>query len=143
MSTRILEHYNIRTTCFAETVRFYTAALGLKRGHYPGKILPGAWIYDENDVPVVHIVDLDRNDPEAVRKADEATVTRAPDSLRGSGAIDHIAFLASGYDDFCARLAGQGISYKQRDVQAGLRQIYVMDPNEILIELNFRETVGA
>ena len=143
MTTRILEHFNIRTPRFQETVKFYTEVLGLKNGHYPGRVLPGAWIYDENDVPVVHIVDLDPNDPEIIRKANESPVPRTVESLIGSGAIDHVAFAADDYDAFCGRLEKLGLSYKCRDVQQGLRQIYIMDPNEILVELNFREQSGG
>ncbi|WP_242127388.1 VOC family protein [Sphingobium sp. Sx8-8] len=140
MTARLLEHYNIRTTRFEETVHFYTAVLGLKRGHYPGRILPGAWIYDEKDVPVVHIADMNPFDEELLRKADAQTVGRPVTTLHGSGAIDHIAFLAVDYVAFCRKLDEMSLVYKPRDVQDGLRQIYIFDPNGILIELNFHES---
>jgi catechol 2,3-dioxygenase-like lactoylglutathione lyase family enzyme len=139
MAARLLEHVNVRTVRFAETVRFYEEVLGLNRGHYPGKVLPGAWIYDEENTPVLHIVDIDPTDSDVQRRANDATVPRAIETLRNSGAIDHLGFVASDYNGFVSRLKDRGIPFKTRDVQAGLRQIYISDPNEILIELNFRE----
>jgi catechol 2,3-dioxygenase-like lactoylglutathione lyase family enzyme len=126
MSARLLEHINIRTTRLQETVRFYVEVLGLQRGDYPGKTVPGAWIYDAQGVPVVHIV---------------ATLPRPLSSLNGTGVIDHVAFAAVDYDAFVHRIKGLNLPYRTRDAMAGLRQIYVIDPNDVLIELNFRDSV--
>lgn len=139
MPARLLEHYNIRTTRFQETQRFYKEVLGLRDGPYPGRTVPGAWIYDVNGVPVIHIVAIDPFDPEVQGKADRATLPRPLASLNGTGAIDHIAFAADDHGGFLHRLKGLGLPFRTRDAVAGLRQIYLLDPNDILIELNFRE----
>ncbi|MCY4502300.1 MAG: glyoxalase, partial [Alphaproteobacteria bacterium] len=57
----------------------------------------------------------------------------------GSGCIDHVAFAAEGFDRYAAFLGEQGYEHETRLVPGGkLRQIFVRDPNEVLIELNFR-----
>jgi catechol 2,3-dioxygenase-like lactoylglutathione lyase family enzyme len=141
MSARLLEHVNIRTTRLQETVRFYVEVLGLQRGDYPGKTVPGAWIYDAQGVPVVHIVGIDPFDEVVQQKADRATLPRPLASLNGTGVIDHVAFAAVDYDAFVQRIKGLNLPYRTRDAMAGLRQIYVIDPNDVLIELNFHESV--
>jgi catechol 2,3-dioxygenase-like lactoylglutathione lyase family enzyme len=140
MSARLLEHVNIRTTRLRETVRFYEEVLGLRSGHYPGKAVPGAWIYDVKGVPVVHIVAIDPFDADVQKKADIATVSRPLTSLNGTGVIDHVAFAAEDYDAFLQRIEARGLAFRTRAAVAGLRQIYIMDPNDVLIELNFRTT---
>lgn len=143
MPARLLEHVNIRTTRLNETVRFYTEVLGLHQGHYPGKTVPGAWIYDSEDVPVVHIVAIDPFDAEVQSKADRATIARPVTTLNGTGVLDHVAFSADDYDGTLKIIQDRGIAFRARDVMAGLRQIYIMDPNDVLIELNFRQEIKA
>ena len=58
----------------------------------------------------------------------------------GSGAEDHLAFNAAGFDAMVARLEQQGVEYRKRLVDNGkLRQLFLVDPNGISIELNFRD----
>jgi catechol 2,3-dioxygenase-like lactoylglutathione lyase family enzyme len=116
------EHYNIHTTRLDETVRFYTEVLELRNGHFPGTRNPGAWLYDINDVPVVHIVSAPDEKPAA-----------------HTGAINHVAFRASDYEGFCRRLESLGLDFRRNDPRTGLRQIFIKDPNDIQIELNFRQ----
>jgi hypothetical protein len=52
-----------------------------------------------------------------------------------------VAFAAVDYDAFVQRIKGLNLPYRTRDAMAGLRQIYVIDPNDVLIELNFRGSV--
>ncbi len=137
MPARRLEHVNVRTTKLAETVRFYTEVLGLRSGERPSP-RPGAWIYDDSNVPVVHISGVDPNDEQSLRELEEHCGSRDLDSLNGSGAIDHVAFEATDYDAFHAHLVGHDQQLKVREVPSfGLRQIFLNDPNGIQIELNF------
>ena len=138
MTATQLEHANIRTTRLEETVRFYTEVLGLRQGYRPSS-RPGAWIYDRRDVPVIHISFADPSNPETSRYLDEYLGPRDLASLFGSGAIDHLAFAAEDYDGFCRHLQARGIEYRRRTTDAGLRQIFVLDPNGISVELNFHE----
>ena len=138
MPARLLEHYNIRTIRLQETIDFYVDVLGLVRGSYPGKTVPGAWIYDCEGRPVVHIVAIDPFDGEGQRKADGATIPRPIVSLSGSGAIDHVAFTAEDHDEMVQRIEQKGLPFRTRRATPELLQIYILDPNGILIELNFQ-----
>jgi catechol 2,3-dioxygenase-like lactoylglutathione lyase family enzyme len=143
MSARRLEHYNVRTIRPQETVRFYLDILGLAPGPYPGKVVPGAWIYDHDGTPVVHIVSIDPFDGDVQRKADAATLPRPVVSLSGTGAIDHVAFAADNHDEMVARIEREGLPYRTRRPTPELLQLYLLDPNGILIELNFATDGGG
>jgi len=89
---------------------------------------------------VVHISAFDRNDPELMEKVNAHLGWRDPDSLQGSGAVDHLAFNAEGFDAMVERLQAEGIAYRQRRVEgARLSQLFLTDPNGISIELNFHD----
>ena len=96
-----IEHYNIRTEKLADTVRFYTEVLGFTNGKRPGNPKPntGAWLYNDEGVPVVHVTAVDRNDPERLKWVNEYLGHRDLDLLNGSGSIDHVAFSGVGYDE--------------------------------------------
>jgi hypothetical protein len=56
----------------------------------------------------------------------------------GSGAVHHIALDCGGHDDMVARLERLGVQHRRNAVPAiGLRQIFVHDPNGVMVELNF------
>lgn len=146
---RKLEHYNIRTMKFDETVRFYVDALGMRIDRAPMAPvdLPPTWIYDDSGVAVVHLTPVDAADP----KASYAKMSQyrggsdfaGPPSFHGSGAIDHVAFECEGYDEIVARLKSRNITHVENDFsQYGLRQVFVRDPNGVTLELNFRHTLG-
>ena len=62
----------------------------------------------------------------------------AGDGPPSTGRLDHIAFRATDITETRARLVRQGYAYREASVpDAGLRQVFVRDPNGILIELNF------
>jgi hypothetical protein len=53
-----------------------------------------------------------------------------------TGALHHVA-LCTGYDEMVAR-KGRGAHDPRNEVKpVGLRQIFTLDPNGILLELNF------
>jgi catechol 2,3-dioxygenase-like lactoylglutathione lyase family enzyme len=134
MPARKFEHYNIWTTHCAESVRFYVDALGLREGPRPEFGIPGAWIYDDSDTPVVHLIDVaDGVDPRLLE-----LVGRDLRNMNGSGLIDHVAFAATDFEESCSRLDTLGLQYRRNEVPAiNLRQIFVDDPNGVRIELNF------
>ena len=122
VSVGVLDHFNIRTRKLAETVRFYEDVLGLEKGPRPNFAFPGAWMYSEGK-PVVHLVDIS--------PTDEA---QKPDS----GVVHHVAFASSGFDGMKRRLEQKGTAYEARQVPGGdLWQIFVDDPNGVMIELNY------
>ena len=54
------------------------------------------------------------------------------------GAVDHISITAKGFDEFKNRFEDKKVTWKQFAVPgADIVQLFVRDPNGILIELNF------
>lgn len=122
VSVGVLDHFNIRTRKLAETVRFYEDVLGLEKGARPNFAFPGAWMYSEGKA-VVHLVDISATDE-----------AQKPDS----GVVHHVAFVSSGFDGMAQRLKSRGMKYDARQVPGGeLWQIFVNDPNGVMIELNY------
>ncbi len=109
MSVGVLDHFNIRTRKLADTVRFYEDILGLEKGDRPNFAFPGAWMYSEGK-PVVHLVDISRTDEQQSR----------------------------GFAGMKQRLQSKGMAFDVRQVPGGdLWQIFVSDPNGVMIELNY------
>ena len=122
MGVGVLDHFNIRTRKLAETVRFYEEILGLENGDRPNFAFPGAWMYSEGK-PVVHLVDISPTDEH-----------QKPDS----GVVHHVAFASTGFDGMKKRLQSKGMAFDSRQVPGGdLWQIFVNDPNGVMIELNY------
>jgi len=122
MSVGMLDHYNVSTRNLRDTVRFYEEVLGLVNGPRPPFDFPGAWLYSEGH-PVLHLNDISPTDK-----------PQRPDS----GVIDHIAFGSRGFDAIKQHLAGKGVSFRVNEVPSSTRrQIFLTDPNNVLIELNF------
>jgi hypothetical protein len=49
-----------------------------------------------------------------------------------------VALKCSGYEELRARLTRRGLEHRINEVTAiGLKQIFVLDPNQVLLELNF------
>jgi hypothetical protein len=72
---------------------------------------------------VVHLVDISRTDE-----------AQKPDS----GVVHHVAFASRGFADMQRRLESKGFKYESRQVPGGdLWQIFVDDPNGVMIELNY------
>lgn len=119
MPLESLDHYNISTNDLKACRRFYCKGLGLEDGFRPGFGIPGLWLYLEGR-PVVHIIGFDE------------------DVGTGSGAVDHVAFRGSRYDQFIARLDDNGIEYEARPVpDMDLYQLFCFDPHGIKVEVNF------
>ena len=55
-----------------------------------------------------------------------------------TGALHHVALNCSGYQETVARFDARGLEYRVNHVAAiGLRQVFTLDPNGVLFELNF------
>ncbi len=133
-----LGHYSVRTLDLAASERFYTQALGFRSGYRPPFDFPGVWLYlgdDESEFGVIHIIGLDPDRPEGLASY---LGDRDAGSLSGSGAVDHIAFLATGWLEVRARLERMSIPFRERSVPSlGLHQVFLEDPSGITIELNY------
>jgi catechol 2,3-dioxygenase-like lactoylglutathione lyase family enzyme len=118
----MLDHYNVSTRNLRDTVRFYEEVLGLVNGPRPPFDFPGAWLYSEGH-PVLHLNDISPTDK-----------PQRPDS----GVIDHIAFGSRGFEAIKQHLTRKGVPFRANEVpNSTRRQIFLTDPNNVLIELNF------
>jgi len=135
MKIRTLDHVNIRTERLGETVEFYTKVLGMTCKPPAGRGDPtkGAWFYDDDDRPVVHVGTYQARYP-----TDEM-MPQGKTPARGGGAIHHVALECAGYDELVARLQAANLPIALGEVPSmDLRQVFVEDPNGVTLELNFR-----
>jgi catechol 2,3-dioxygenase-like lactoylglutathione lyase family enzyme len=127
MALQRLDHYNIETVRPDETVAFYCDVLGCVNApeRRPAVPVPGTWLLVDDHAAIhVNFVDEDQAAP--------------------TGAIDHVAFEASGYLEMCAELDTLGVNYDTvESPQFDLMQIYVIDPNQIRVEINIRGEAEA
>jgi hypothetical protein len=102
--------------------------LGLEKGPRPNFAFPGAWMYSEGK-PVVHLVDIS-----------PTAEAQKPDS----GCVHHVAFVSRGFDAMRQRLQSKAMPFDARQVPGGdLWQIFVNDPNGVMIELNYEAAKEA
>jgi catechol 2,3-dioxygenase-like lactoylglutathione lyase family enzyme len=135
MRINALDHINIRTTRFDETLGFYRDTIGLSVRPSPvvSDISEGAWICDEGNRPIIHLVPAGQT----VRALGSMEVDN--DDATGTGPLHHVALDCGDYETFRAHLEASGRELRFNDIpQADLRQIFVRDPNGLLVELNFR-----
>ncbi|MBN3786437.1 VOC family protein [Burkholderia sp. Ac-20353] len=137
MTITKLAHYSIRTTDLEKSRQFYTQVLGFREGFRPPFNFPGIWLYngdDESEFGVVHIIGIDPNDPEGLI----AYLGDKDLPQTGTGTVDHIAFLATGLEQFWTKLRDAGYAWRDRTVPSlGLHQVFVEDPSGVTIEVNF------
>ena len=137
--TMALNHISIRSPDLPACERFYCGLLGLAVGPRPPFPFPGLWLYAGDTAQyanaVVHLIGIDPDDPAGLQGY---LGDRDAASLQGSGAVDHVAFFATGLADTLARLQAQGVECRERTVPLlGLHQVFVDDPHGVVVELNF------
>ncbi len=129
MRVEALDHVNIITADLDGTARFYAEVFGLQRRNAPPPLTPdnAQWMYDGANRAIVHI-----NSADCPR-------TYEREALPGpTGALHHVALRCTGYEEALARLRLRRADYQLNDVPAvRLRQIFTLDPNGVLLELNF------
>ena len=131
MPLNALEHLLVLTDDLEATRAFYRDVLGLDDGARPPLPFPGHWLY-AGSVPCVHIADRT-----AYRAHSRALGLEPYEDRYGTGVIDHIAFRASDYDAIVERLERCGVPAVRNTVEgAGIRQLFVRDPNGVTVEIN-------
>lgn len=134
MPVRQIEHYLVVTDALETTRDFYCDVLGMEVGFRPDLGFAGFWLY-AGDTAWLHLAD--RN---SFRTYKARVGTPVPAQTADTGAIDHIAFNATGFGETIAKLESRGLAYRQNYIaDIGLRQVFVQDPNGITLELNFRD----
>lgn len=130
MDGHTLDHVNIQTEDMAGTIAFYESLLGLEARERPP--VPAAhrmWLYDSGGRAVIHL-NLNGTDTNVARDIAVGGNT---------GAIHHIAFACSDYDAMLNQIEAMGLTpVVRQSTNSNLRQIFVTDPNNVMLELNFR-----
>jgi catechol 2,3-dioxygenase-like lactoylglutathione lyase family enzyme len=129
-----IEHFLIAADDLDATRDWYARVLGMKSGPHPDFGFPVHWMY-LGDVDVVHIGPSAKMAGEIQKKYLGRT---SQGSGQGTGAIDHIAFRATGLRPMLEKLKKEGIPFSQRRANGqALFQVFFHDPNGIKIELNY------
>ena len=132
MAVSALEHVTIRCAQRQRTRDFYVDMVGLSEGARPDFPFRGHWLY-LGGVPVVHLVEAADH---AGSWGRDAVI---PDAAAGTGAFDHVAFQGDDFEAMRDRLQQAGMTFRERVVPGGaLKQLFVPDPEGILVEINFR-----
>ena len=130
MQVEALDHINIITDRMEETAAFYADVLDLERRNGPPPLTPqnATWMYDAAGRAIIHINSVDC----------PRTVDRPVEPGSVTGAVHHVALKMTGYEEVIARLEARRAEYKENLVGSiKLRQIFISDPNNVLLELNF------
>ncbi len=129
MRINALDHINVIAADLEATARYYAEVFGLERRNAPPPLTPAnaQWMYDGEGRAIIHVNSAD------CPRYYERDVRPGP-----TGALHHVALGCSSYDDTLARLDARGLEYRVNHVAAiGLRQVFTLDPNGVLFELNF------
>jgi len=133
-----LAHYSVRTRDLEASRCFYTEVLGLKVGPRPPFPFPGLWLYPdkgESELGAVHLIGIDASNAHAL-ETHLGPRREQPD--RGTGALDHIAFLATDWRSLRERCEHRSVPYAERTIpELGLLQVFLTDPSGVTIELNY------
>jgi len=134
-----IEHFLIQTADIEATRDWYVRVLGMREGPHPDFKFPVVWLY-LGDVDVVHLTTGGKN----VSENRKRYLGQQSEEVYGSGAVDHIAFRATGLRAMLEHLQREGVDFKQRQVDdQGLYQLFMLDPNGVKIELNFANAEAA
>ena len=129
MRVEALDHVNIISADLEGSARFYAEVFGLEPRDGPPPLThdTARWMYDAAGRAVIHINSLE------CPRAYDREVDAGP-----TGALHHVALRCSGYEELRGRLTKRGLQHRLNEVSAiGLKQVFVLDPNQVLLELNF------
>jgi catechol 2,3-dioxygenase-like lactoylglutathione lyase family enzyme len=129
-----IEHFLVASDDIDATRDWYARVLGMTCGPHPDFGFPVHWMYI-GEVDVVHIGPSAKMAGENQKKYLGRT---SQSQEAGTGAIDHIAFRATGLRPMMEHLKAHGVAFRQRRANGqALFQLFFHDPNGIKIELNF------
>lgn len=129
-----IEHILVAADDIDATRDWYARVLGMTSGPHPDFGFPVHWMY-LGGVDVVHIGPSAKGANEIQKRYLGRT---SQDAGAGTGALDHIAFRATGLRTMLEHLRKEKISFTQRRANGqALFQLFFHDPNGIKIELNY------
>ena len=127
-----LNHYLIVSKNLERSRKFYEQVLGMKVADRPDFGFPGYWLALDGEI-CVHLASQNAN-----RIRDQFLLKKHPKGTQGSGSVDHIAFLAKDPRDVRKRIEKSKVPMHFRSFpDAKLFQIFLKDPDDVTIELNF------
>jgi catechol 2,3-dioxygenase-like lactoylglutathione lyase family enzyme len=131
-----IEHFLVAADDIDATRDWYARVLGMRCGPHPDFGFPVHWMY-LGELDVVHIGPSSRTASENQKSYLGRTSGQSAQE-DGTGAIDHIAFRATGLRATLEHLKKEKIQFSQRRANGqALFQLFFYDPNGIKIELNF------
>ncbi len=135
MPVTSLNHFLLVAKDLERTKDFYCRVLGMEIDPArPDFGFPGYWL-KANGETCVHLA---WQAPNKIR--DQFLLKKHPKGTTGSGALDHIAFLARNPNEVRSRIQKNKVEMHFRsfpDAQPPLFQIFLKDPDDVTIELNF------
>ncbi len=135
MPVTSLNHFLLVAKDLERTKDFYCRVLGMELDKArPDFGFPGYWL-KANGETCVHLASQEPN-----RIRDQFLLKKHPKGTTGSGAVDHIAFLAQNPNEVRGRIQKNGVEMHFRsfpEAKPPLFQIFLKDPDEVTIELNF------
>ena len=127
-----LNHYLIVSKNLERSKNFYEKVLGMKRAPRPDFGFPGYWMKAGKNI----CVHLASKAPNQIR--DLYLLKKHPRGVNGSGSVDHIAFIANNPAEVSARIRRAGVKMHFRSLpKDSIFQIFLKDPDDVTIELNF------
>jgi catechol 2,3-dioxygenase-like lactoylglutathione lyase family enzyme len=132
MPVTALNHYLIVSKNLERSKKFYQEVLGLDVAERPDFGFPGYWLKTGDNI----CVHLASQAPNKIR--DQFLLKKHPKGTNGSGSVDHIAFLAEDPHEVRSRIQKNKVEMHFRSFpDAKLFQIFLKDPDDVTIELNF------
>jgi catechol 2,3-dioxygenase-like lactoylglutathione lyase family enzyme len=129
-----IEHFLVASDDIDATRDWYARVLGMKSGPHPDFGFPVHWMYVDN-IDIVHIGPSAKQAGEIQKQYLGRTSQKAQE---GTGALDHIAFRATGLRQTLEHLKREKVPFSQRRANGqALFQLFLYDPNGIKIELNY------
>jgi len=132
MPVTVLNHFFVRAENIEATKDFYVDVLGFEVLPRPNFPFPGYWLgLDGAALVHVGLGGVEQANLYYIGSPDGAATDNA-------GVIDHIAFIATDPAKMAAHFRSTGVPYRPRYLpESALYQLFVRDPNGIMIELNF------
>ena len=133
MPVTALNHFLLVAKDLERTRNFYEKVLGMEiASERPDFGFPGYWLKVGSEI----CVHLASQEPDQVR--DRYLLKKHPAGTTGSGSVDHIAFLAKDPWEVRRRIEKEGVEMHFRSIpDSKLFQIFLKDPDDVTIELNF------
>lgn len=127
-----LDHYFVRSNDMERSKDFYCGVLGFDVMPRPNLPVPGYWLGVDGKVQI-HMGPDDIADPESFYFG-----TTEKSARDNAGVVDHIAFQGTDPEAIAKQLKAAGVASQTRYfAEIQLFQIFVSDPDGLMIELNF------